>query len=155
MPLAPLGWYWVYKSIDICQLKALCASCPHVKLNCHTWAQLGAQAQLNFLSPYLQVMHQAIRPPGHPTIWMLDMAKKLKFGRCLVGVWSVCRCCLVFQCCAVSPPKLFPLNKVYEVSLLPFYIFPHPICSPHQESMSGVPHPCLNFYVRCPPSPQM
>ena len=54
---------------------------------------------------------------------------------------SSLRTCCFFQCCAVSPPQLFPSSTKF-VRCPPH---PNPNCSTNQRSMCGVPPPSIRF----------
>ena len=87
-------------------------------LYCHTWAQLGTQAQLRFLQvPTCKLGHKVVifsdrpgRPPDHLDV---RLAMKLVFDKCLV----------LSMLCVVPNPIVPPIKKVCAVSPLPVYIF--------------------------------
>ena len=78
----------------------------------------------------------ATNPPGHPTIWMFYLAKKLEFGVlcmfavCVDVLWNVSGLTML---CGV-PILIDPLQKVCAVSPLPVYAF-----------LSSVPSPKMQF----------
>ena len=70
------------------------------------------------------------RPPGHPTIWMFYLAKKLEFG--VLCMFAVC------------------VDVLWNVSVLTMLCGVPILIVPLQKSMCGDLPPCVRFSVQCP-----